>query len=82
MQTLQETEFPLYIASIRFLDGPNPETHKDALIEPLCSAYQDLTQLVFEFSILLLRRLTITRSSRVFEAARVVESNQSLEERT
>src|SRR5580692_9427089 len=64
MQTLHKTESPIYIASIRFLDGPNPETRKDALIEPLCSAYQHLTQFVFEFSILLLRRLTITRSSR------------------
>jgi hypothetical protein len=60
MRSLHKTESPLYIAPIRFVDGANPETHKDALIEDLYGTYQHLTQFVFEFPTLLLMRLTQT----------------------
>jgi len=34
------------MTSITIVDGPDPERHKDALIEALCDAYQHLTQLL------------------------------------
>src|SRR6202044_2157621 len=67
----------LYMTPITIVDGHDPESHKDAFIERLYAAYQDLTQSVSAFSMIVPEEAHITRSSPRFRgwlsATRVVE---------
>ena len=62
---------------ITIVDGHDPESHKDAFIERLYAAYQDLTQSVSAFSIIVPDEAHITQASPRFRgwlsATRVVE---------
>src|ERR1700683_138609 len=67
----------LYMTSITIVDGPDPESHKDTLIEALYGAYQHLTPLVSGFSMMVPEEAHTTRGLLGFRgwlsATRVVE---------